>query len=82
MSTPDRGIPELLNGAKCIVAVPNLLKDGFIFGGKHGHGTGSSRTPEGWSAPAFVSTGGSWGVQIGVKGVNLIMPVSTKSAGS
>jgi lipid-binding SYLF domain-containing protein len=34
----------------------------------------SCRTPEGWSAPAFVSVGGgSWGLQIGVEGVDLIM---------
>jgi lipid-binding SYLF domain-containing protein len=77
MSTPDKGIPEdVLNGAKCIVVVPNLLKGGFIFGGKHGRGVASCRTPEGWSAPAFVSVGGgSWGLQIGVEGVDLIMLV-------
>jgi lipid-binding SYLF domain-containing protein len=77
MSTPDKGIPEdVLNGAKCIVVVPNLLKGGFIFGGKHGRGVASCRTPEGWSAPAFVSIGGgSWGLQIGVEGVDLIMLV-------
>ena len=77
MSTPDKGIPEdVLNGAKCIVVVPNLLKGGFIFGGKHGRGVASCRTPEGWSAPAFVSIGGgSWGLQIGVEGVDLVMLV-------
>src|ERR1700678_4002897 len=77
MSTPDKGIPEeVLNGAKCIVVVPNLLKGGFIFGGKHGRGVASCRTSEGWSAPAFVSVGGgSWGLQIGVEGVDLIMLV-------
>jgi SH3 domain-containing YSC84-like protein 1 len=77
MSTPDKGIPEdVLNGAKCIVVVPNLLKGGFIFGGKHGRGVASCRTPEGWSAPAFVSVGGgTWGLQIGVEGVDLIMLV-------
>ena len=77
MSTPDKGIPEeVLNGAKCMVVVPNLLKGGFIFGGKHGRGVASCRTPEGWSAPAFVSIGGgSWGLQIGVEGVDLIMLV-------
>jgi lipid-binding SYLF domain-containing protein len=77
MSTPDKGIPEdVLNGAKCIVVVPNLLKGGFIFGGKHGRGVATCRTPEGWSAPAFVSVGGgSWGLQIGVEGVDLIMLV-------
>jgi len=36
----------------------------------------SCRTPEGWSAPAFVSIGGgSWGLQIGVEGVDLVMLV-------
>src|ERR1700683_272351 len=75
MSTPDKGIPEeVLNGAKCIVVVPNLLKGGFIFGGKHGRGVASCRTAEGWSAPAFVSIGGgSWGLQIGVEGGGLVM---------
>jgi len=75
MSTPDKGIPEeVLNDAKCIVIVPDLIKGGFIFGGKHGRGVASCRTAEGWSAPAFVSIGGgSWGLQIGVEGVDLIM---------
>jgi len=77
MSTPDKGIPEeVLNGAKCMVVVPNLVKAGFIFGGKHGRGVASCRTAEGWSAPAFVSVGGgSWGLQIGVEGVDLVMLV-------
>src|SRR5580693_4106158 len=77
MSTPDKGIPEeVLNGAKCIVVVPNLLKGGFVFGGKHGRGVASCRAAEGWSAPAFVSVGGgSWGLQIGIEGVDLVMLV-------
>jgi SH3 domain-containing YSC84-like protein 1 len=77
MSTPDKGIPEeVLNGAKCMVVVPHLIKGGFIIGGKHGRGVASCRTPNGWSAPAFVSVGGgSWGLQIGVEGVDLIMLV-------
>ena len=77
MSTPDKGIPEeVLTGAKCILVVPNLIKGGFIFGGKHGRGVASCRTSEGWSAPAFVSVGGgSWGLQIGVEGVDLVMLV-------
>jgi SH3 domain-containing YSC84-like protein 1 len=77
MSTPDKGIPEeVLSGAKCILVVPNLIKGEFIFGGKHGRGVASCRTSEGWSAPAFVSVGGgSWGLQIGVEGVDLVMLV-------
>ena len=77
MSAPDKGIPEeVLSGAKCIVIVPNMIKGGFIFGAKHGRGVASCRTPEGWSAPAFVSVGGgSWGLQIGVEGIDLVMLV-------
>jgi len=77
MSTPDKGIPEeVLTGAKCILVVPDLIKGGFIFGGKHGRGVATCRTAEGWSAPAFVSVGGgSWGLQIGVEDVDLIMLV-------
>jgi lipid-binding SYLF domain-containing protein len=77
MSTPDKGIPEeVLSGAKCILVVPHLIKGGFIIGGKHGRGVASCRTADGWSAPAFVSVGGgSWGLQIGVEGVDLVMLV-------
>jgi lipid-binding SYLF domain-containing protein len=77
MATPDKGIPEeVLSNAKCILVVPDLIKGGFIFGGKHGRGVASCRTEHGWSAPAFVSIGGgSWGLQIGVEGVDLVMLV-------
>ena len=77
MATPDKGIPEeVLNGAKCILVVPNLVKGGFILGAKHGRGVASCRTTNGWSAPAFVSVGGgSAGLQIGVEGVDLVMLV-------
>jgi len=77
MSTPDKGIPEeVLSNAKCILVVPDLIKGGFILGGKHGRGVATCRTAEGWSAPAFVSVGGgSWGLQIGVEGVDLVMLV-------
>jgi lipid-binding SYLF domain-containing protein len=77
MATPDKGIPEeVLSNAKCILVVPNLIKGGFVFGGKHGRGVASCRTSAGWSAPAFVSVGGgSWGLQIGVEEVDLVMLV-------
>jgi SH3 domain-containing YSC84-like protein 1 len=77
MSAPDRGIPEeVLGSAKCVAVVPTLLKGGFIFGGAHGRGMATCRTPDGWSAPApFTMTGGSFGLQIGVQGVDLVMLV-------
>src|ERR1700694_879085 len=77
MEAPDKGVPEeVLSNAKCILVVPDLIKGGFIIGGKHGRGVASCRTPEGWSAPAFVSVGGgSWGLQIGIEGVDLVVLV-------
>jgi SH3 domain-containing YSC84-like protein 1 len=76
MATPDKGIPsEVLDGAKCIAVVPHMIKGGFVFGAKHGRGVATCRTSSGsWSAPSFFSvTGGSWGAQIGVEGVDLVM---------
>lgn len=77
IQAPDRGIPEeVLSSAKCIVVVPHLIKGGFIVGGEHGRGIATCRTANGWSAPAFISVGGgSWGLQIGVEGVDLVMLV-------
>lgn len=77
MNTPDKGIPkEVLDGAKCIAVVPHMIKGGFVFGAKHGRGVATCRTANGWSAPSFFTvTGGSWGAQIGVEGVDLIMMV-------
>jgi lipid-binding SYLF domain-containing protein len=75
MSAPDRGIPEeVMEHAKCIAVVPHLLKGGFVFGAENGRGVATCRTAHGWSAPAFFAvTGGSWGLQIGVEGVDLVM---------
>jgi SH3 domain-containing YSC84-like protein 1 len=77
VSAPDKGIPEeVLAKAKCIAIVPHLVKGGLGFGGKHGRGVATCRTADGWSAPAFISVGGgSWGLQIGVESVDLIMLV-------
>jgi lipid-binding SYLF domain-containing protein len=74
---PDHGIPNsVFDDAKCIIVVPHLIKGGFIFGAKHGRGVATCRTPDGWSAPAFISIGGgSWGLQIGVEEVDLVMLV-------
>jgi SH3 domain-containing YSC84-like protein 1 len=79
MSAPDRGIPEeVLEHAKCVAIVPHLLKGGFVFGAENGRGVATCRTSAGWSAPAFFTiTGGSWGLQIGVEGVDLVMIIQT-----
>jgi lipid-binding SYLF domain-containing protein len=75
MAAPDKGIPEeVLEHAKCIAVVPHMIKGGLVLGAENGKGLATCRTAAGWSAPAFfVITGGSWGLQIGVEGVDLVM---------
>jgi lipid-binding SYLF domain-containing protein len=75
MNTPDKGIPEeVLEHARCVAVVPHMIKGGLVFGAENGRGVATCRTANGWSAPAFFAiTGGSWGLQIGVEGVDLVM---------
>ena len=86
-AAPGKGIPdEVVEHAKCIVVVPDLMKAGLVLGGKYGRGVAVCRTDAtaksahsaapGWSAPAFVMIGGaSWGLQIGAEGIDLVMVV-------
>ena len=75
MGMPDKGIPEeVLEHAKCVAVIPNMVKGGLIFGAKGGKGVATCRTAEGWSAPAFITiSGGSWGLQIGVEAVDVVL---------
>jgi SH3 domain-containing YSC84-like protein 1 len=75
MAAPDKGIPEeVLEHAKCLAVVPHMIKGGFVIGAENGRGVATCRTADGWSAPAFFAiTGGSWGLQIGIEGVDLVM---------
>jgi SH3 domain-containing YSC84-like protein 1 len=75
MGTPDQAIPStVLANAKCVAVVPSMVKGGFVIGARHGRGVATCRTGNGWSAPAFFTiTGGSWGPQIGVEAVDLVM---------
>ncbi len=77
MATPDRGIPqEVLDHAKCVAVVPHLIKGGFVFGAEGGRGVATCRTDHGWSAPAFFAVeGGTWGLQIGAEGIDLVMVI-------
>src|SRR5678816_2163210 len=80
MDAPDNGIPEeVLEHGKCVAVVPHMVKGGFIVGGKGGKGVATCRTANGWSAPAFITiSGGSWGLQIGVQAVDLVMIIQNE----
>jgi lipid-binding SYLF domain-containing protein len=72
----EHGIPaEILQGARGIAVIPNLIRGGFLFGGRRGRGVLAIRSPNGeWSNPAFVTlTGGSIGAQFGAESADVIL---------
>ena len=75
MSAPDRAIPkDVLDRAECVAVFPNVIKAGFIVGGRGGRGVASCRTASGWSAPAYFNLGGgSIGLQIGAQSTDFIL---------
>ena len=79
MAAPDQRISEeIMKRAKCVAVIPHLMKGGFVFGAEHGKGVATCRTAKGWSAPAFIKiAGGSWGTQIGVEAVDLVMVIKS-----
>ena len=80
MGAPDKGIPEeVLEHAKCVAVIPHMVKGGFVFGAKGGKGVATCRTSNGWSAPAFITiSGGSWGLQIGVEAVDVVLIIQNE----
>jgi len=73
---PESAIPDkLLAEAQAIVIVPNVLKAGFVFGGRGGRGLLSVKTPDGtWSNPSFLTlAGGSVGFQAGIQYSDVVL---------
>ena len=80
MATPDKAIPDkVMSDAKCIAVIPSMVKIAVGFGGNHGKGVATCRTAHGWSAPAPITVGGSWGLQLGGQAVDLVMIVTNDS---
>jgi SH3 domain-containing YSC84-like protein 1 len=79
MDAPDQRISDaIMKRAKCVAVIPHLMKGGFVFGAEHGKGVATCRTAKGWSAPAFIKiAGGTWGTQIGVEAVDLVMVIKS-----
>src|SRR6266542_3149855 len=75
MNVPEKAIPQgLLDKAEAIAVFPNVIKAGFIVGGRGGSGVISRRVKGGWSAPAFFDLGGgSIGLQIGASSTDYIL---------
>ena len=75
MAAPDKAIPkDLLDKAEAVAVFPNVIKAGFIVGGRGGSGVISRRVRGGWSAPAFFDLGGgSIGLQIGASSTDFVL---------
>ncbi|HET6552590.1 MAG TPA: lipid-binding SYLF domain-containing protein [Dyella sp.] len=81
MQAPDKSIPvDLLKEAKAIAVIPDLLKVGFVFGGRRGEGLISVKGADGtWSNPSFITmTGGSVGFQAGASSSDIILVFRTQ----
>ncbi|HZY37631.1 MAG TPA: lipid-binding SYLF domain-containing protein [Mucilaginibacter sp.] len=66
---------DLIDDCQGVVIVPNLINAGFVAGGKRGRGIALVKLDDGsWSDPVFVTlTGGSFGLQIGVQSIDLVL---------
>jgi lipid-binding SYLF domain-containing protein len=74
MNIPEKEIPrEILDKAACVAVFPNVIKAGFVVGGRGGRGVASCRTASGWSAPIYLNLGGgSFGLQIGAQATDFV----------
>ena len=81
MMAPDKRVPsDLMKSAHAIAVIPDVIKAGFVIGGRHGVGLISVKSAEGtWSNPSFISmTGGSIGFQAGVSSTDVILVFRTE----
>ena len=78
---PEKSIPpSLLSRAYAVAVVPDVIKAGFVVGGRRGKGVIVVRQgDDSWRNPAFISlTGGSFGWQAGVESTDVILVFKTR----
>jgi lipid-binding SYLF domain-containing protein len=80
MEVPDKAIPQsILDDAECVAVFPDVIKAGFIVGGRGGRGLASCRLGNSWSAPAYLNLGGgSIGLQIGAQSTDFVLLMMNK----
>jgi lipid-binding SYLF domain-containing protein len=81
MDAPDRRLPDrLLRDAEAVAVIPDVVKAGFVVGGRYGKGLLAVRAADGtWSNPTFISlTGGSVGFQAGVQSTDVVLVFRTR----
>ena len=81
MMAPDKRLPsDLLHNAYAVAVIPDVIKAGFVIGGRHGEGLIAIKAADGtWSNPSFVSmSGGSIGFQAGVSSTDVVLVFRTQ----
>ena len=82
MGAADSAIPSsVLGKAEGIAIFPGTLRGGFIVGAERGRGILSVRDEKtrAWSSPAFLTiTGGSVGLQIGMRATDLVLVIQNR----
>jgi lipid-binding SYLF domain-containing protein len=81
VNDPNMGwFRDNLKTSEGLVIFPQVLRAGFIFGVEGGSGVAVARDDKlGWSNPAFYTmASGSFGLQIGAQGAEVILMVKTK----
>ncbi len=78
---PETSIPRSVLREARGLAIITVIKAGFVFSGKAGHGVVVARTPAGWSGPSFVAQAGAgWGLQIGAEATDFVFVLNTDAA--
>ncbi|HEY1186123.1 MAG TPA: lipid-binding SYLF domain-containing protein [Gemmata sp.] len=80
---PLKGIPaKMLADAQGVAIIPRVIKAGFVFGGRGGHGVVLSKDKDGnWSDPVFIDLGGaSVGFQAGVESTDVVLVFRTRKS--
>ncbi len=75
------GLAQSVKDGLGVVIFPNVVKAGFIVGGRYGEGVLLRRDPKtgAWYGPAFFSiSGGSFGLQLGASSTALVLTVNNE----
>jgi lipid-binding SYLF domain-containing protein len=73
--------PALLQDAQGVAIIPNVIKAGFVLGGRFGRGVVLVRQRDGsWGHPIFITLGGGGiGWQAGVQSTDLVLVFKTRN---
>ena len=81
-SMPEQQIPRAVLQQARGLAVLIVVKAGFVFSGKAGHGVVVARVDHNrWSGPSFIGTGGAgWGLQVGAEVTDFVLVLNDRAA--